>query len=95
MDIIAEGSVSGAQAGAATLAFRPNYTAQLGTIAVPTLILEGLEDPVYAFPIAQGLQAVIPGSTLALVPGASHVSIFEQPTVANQAINAWADAAKL
>ena len=95
MDIIAEGSVSGAIAGAETLAIRPDYTAQLGTVAVPTLVLEGLEDPVYAFPIAQGLQAAIPGATLALIPGASHVSIFEQPTLANQAITAWATAARL
>lgn len=91
-DIIAEGSVAGAQAGAETLAIRPDYTAQLGTTAVPVLVIEGLEDPVYAFPIAQALSQQVPHGTLALIPGASHVSIYEQPDLANAAIGNWAAA---
>ena len=94
-DIIAEGAVSGAYAGAETLAIRPDYTPQLATIAVPTLVIEGVDDPVYAFPIAQGLHAAIPGSTLALIPGAAHVSIYEQPAAANAAILNWANASGL
>ena len=91
-DIIAEGSIAGAQAGAETLAIRPDYTAQLATISVPVLVVEGQEDPVYAFPIAQALSQQVPHGTLALIPGASHVSIFEQPVLADQAITSWAAA---
>ncbi len=40
-NILAEASVAGAKAGAETLAIHPDYTAQLSTISVPTLILEG------------------------------------------------------
>ncbi len=95
MDIIAEGSVAGAQAGAETLAIRPDYTARLGTIAVPTLIVEGADDVVYAPPIAEAIHADVKGSTLALIPNAGHVSIFEQPVSANAAILAWAEGAGL
>ncbi len=91
-DVIAEASVAGAQAGAETLAIRPDYTAQLAAISVPVLVVEGQEDPVYAFPIAQALSQQVPHGTLALIPGASHVSIYEQPVLANQAIASWATA---
>ncbi len=95
MDIIAEGSIAGAQTGAETLAIRPDYTAQLGTITVPTLIVEGADDVVYAVPIAKAIQADIKGSTLALIANAGHVSIFEQPDAANAAILGWAASAHL
>ncbi len=91
-DIIAEGSIPGAQAGAETLAIRPDYTAQLASISVPVLVVEGRDDPVYAFPIARALSQQVPHGTLALIPGASHVSIYERPAAANAAIVAWATA---
>ena len=94
-DIIAEASLAGAQAGAETLAIRPNYTPQLATIAVPVLVIEGRDDPVYGFPIAQALAAQVPHGTLALIPGASHVSIYERPDAANAAIKDWASANNL
>ncbi len=94
-DIIAEGSVAGAQAGAETLAIRPDYTAQLAQIAVPVLVVEGRDDPVYGFPIAQAIAEQVPHGTLALIPGAAHVSIFEKPHAANTAILDWAAANNL
>ena len=48
--IIDEASVSGMQTGAETLALRPDYRPLLPTIAVPTLVLEGVDDGVYAYP---------------------------------------------
>ena len=89
-DIIAEGSVAGAEAGAETLAIRPDYSAQLASIAIPVLVVEGRDDPVYAFPIAQALSQQVPHGTLALLPGVSHVSIYERPDLANRAIADWA-----
>lgn len=94
-DIIAEASVNGAQGGAETLTLRPDYTALLPTIKVPTLILEGIDDTVYAVPIAQQLHAAIPGSTLALLPNGAHVAIFERPDESDSAITAWANASGL
>lgn len=92
MDMLAEASVNGVEGGGQALATRQDYTSLLGSIEVPTLVLVGLEDPVYAFPISQMTQAAIPGAQLAVIPAASHASIFEQPQLANNAILSWATA---
>lgn len=90
MNILAEGSVNGAIGGGQALATRSDYTAMLGSIAVPTLVLEGVDDPVYGVSIAQMTANAIPGAQLKLIPSAAHASIFERPRVANEAIAAWA-----
>jgi len=92
MNILAEASVNGVLGGGQALATRPDYTSLLGSIAVPTLVLIGLEDPVYAFPISQMTKAAIPNAQLAVILGASHASIFERPNLANKAILNWAAA---
>ena len=89
-NILAEASVNGVLGGGQALATRPDYTGLLGSIAVPTLVLVGLEDPVYAFPVSQMTKAAIPNAQLAVILGASHASIFERPGLANQAILDWA-----
>jgi len=90
MNILAEASVNGILGGGQALATRADYTSLLGSIGVPTLVLVGLEDPVYAFPVSQMTKAAIPNAQLAVILGASHASIFERPTLANQAILDWA-----
>ena len=90
MNILAEASVNGILGGGQALATRPDYTGLLGSIAVPTLVVIGLEDPVYAFPVSQAMKAAIPNAQLAVILGASHASIFERPGLANQAILDWA-----
>ena len=76
--------------GANALATRPDSTATLPEIQVPTLILVGLEDSLYAFEIARGMQEQIPDSRLEILPGASHAAIFEAADEANAAILDWA-----
>ncbi|MBP0456581.1 bifunctional 3-oxoadipate enol-lactonase/4-carboxymuconolactone decarboxylase PcaDC [Streptomyces montanisoli] len=53
--------------------------AELGSIAVPTLVLVGAEDQVTGPAEARTLVAGIPDARLALVPGASHLAPVEQP----------------
>jgi 3-oxoadipate enol-lactonase/4-carboxymuconolactone decarboxylase len=53
--------------------------AELGRIAVPTLVLVGAEDQVTGPAEARILVAGIPDARLALVPGASHLAPVEQP----------------
>jgi pimeloyl-ACP methyl ester carboxylesterase len=89
MNILAEASLNGVLGGGQALATRPDYTSLLGSIKVPTLVLVGLEDPVYAFPVSQATRAAIPNAQLAVILGASHASIFERPSLANQAILNW------
>jgi pimeloyl-ACP methyl ester carboxylesterase len=90
MDILAEGSVNGVVGGGEALAARPDYTSLLGSITVPTLVVVGLDDPVYAFPISQMTQAAIPNARLAVIPAASHASMFERPALFNAAVRSWA-----
>ncbi len=81
-----EALVSGAKA----LAARADATELLGTIAVPTLIVVGQDDPLYAVEIAQMMQQKIKGAQLHVVPDAAHAAIFEKPDDAGSAIAGWA-----
>lgn len=89
MNIIAEASVNGVVAGGQALATRPDFTALLPRIAVPALVLVGVDDPVYGLEISQMTQAAVPGSTLTIIRQAEHTSIFEQAVFANTAIARW------
>ena len=92
MDMLAEGSVNGVIGGGQALATRPSYEALLPTIAVPTLLLVGLDDPIYSTEVSEAAQAAIPGAQLGIIPVAEHGSIFEQPGYANFLITQWATA---
>lgn len=78
-------SIAASQSGAAVAAAlaalrdRPDATASLAAIAVPTLILVGEHDAITPPSMAQSLAAKIPGSTLATIPGAGHLSNLENP----------------
>ncbi len=89
IDILAEASVSGAVGGGHALATRPDFTALLPDIKVPTLVLEGIDDPVYGFAISQMTAAAIPGSQLTLIPNSEHAAVYEQYPTADTAIALW------
>lgn len=83
---------SGKQAfegGATALMNRPDFSSLLGKIDVPTLVVVGQADPVYPMAIARGMHDAIKGSTLAIVPGASHAAVFERPGHVAAAIADW------
>ena len=90
MDILAEASVNGVKGGGQALATRPDYTALLPKIAVPTLVLVGVDDPIYSLEVSQMMKASITNSALVVLPQAEHASIFEQPGAANTTILQWA-----
>jgi len=91
MDILAEASVNGVKGGGQALATRPDYTGLLPTIAVPTLVLVGLDDPIYSFEVSEMMKAAIPSSKLVIIPQAEHASIFEQRPASNLAIARFAE----
>lgn len=88
--VIKAASTDAAVGGALALATRADYTALLGKITVPTLILVGQEDPLYPYEISQMMQQKIPNSTLTIIPGGAHATIFEVPQLASKAILDWA-----
>lgn len=84
--VVKQASVDAAVGGAMALATRPDYTQLLGSIRVPTLVMVGVEDSVYPVEIARMMSETIPSSRLALIPGAAHAAIFEEPRRATDAI---------
>ena len=73
-------------AALAALRDRPDATAALGAITVPTLILVGEHDAITPPVMAQVLAAKIPGSKLVTIPGAGHLSNLENPDAFSAAV---------
>jgi pimeloyl-ACP methyl ester carboxylesterase len=83
-------SVEGFIGGAVALAERPDFTDMLPKINVPTLVIVGLEDSLYAVQVARNMAEQIPDADLAIIPGGSHAAIFEAPGLVASAIKDWA-----
>jgi pimeloyl-ACP methyl ester carboxylesterase len=68
------------------MAARPDSTDLLSTITRPTLVVVGEKD--VATPVAEShyMAERIAGSTLVTIPGAGHLSNFEQPAAFNQSL---------
>ncbi len=62
---------------------------QLNEITVPTLIIVGDQDVATVPAKAERMHAAIPGSTLAVIPGAGHTSTVEEPEAVNQALDVF------
>jgi pimeloyl-ACP methyl ester carboxylesterase len=65
---------------------RPDHTANLPSIAVPTLIIVGESDAITPPSVAETMHRAIPHSQLAIIKGAGHLSPMEQPGQVSDAI---------
>jgi len=65
---------------------REDYTGDLPSIAVPTLIVVGAEDAITPPDMSRKLNASIPRSRLVEIPGAGHLSPMEQPAAVSEVI---------
>ena len=88
--IVKKGSVNAAVGGGSTLANRPDSRPMMAHAKVPVLIIVGEDDPIYPLEMAQKMHQDIPGSHLAVIPGAAHAATIEKPEACNRAIAAWA-----
>jgi 3-oxoadipate enol-lactonase len=61
----------------------------LPTLSLPALVIVGDADAITPPELAQMLAARIPDSALAIIPGAGHMSIMEQPDRVNFAMKDW------
>ena len=68
---------------------RPDTTALLPAIRVPTLLLCGREDAWSPLARHEAMQALIPGATLAVIEHCGHMSTMEQPEAVSDALTAW------
>lgn len=66
-----------------------DVTAEVGRIEVPTLVICGAEDRVTPPAVGRDLHARIRASHLAIVEGAGHMVMLEQPRATNAAIRAF------
>lgn len=70
---------------------KPDRTADLARIAVPTLVVHGEGDNGIAADHAHAMHARLPDSTLAIVPDAGHLVTEEQPAAVTTALTNWLD----
>lgn len=68
------------------MAERPDATAQLPTIQVPTLVVVGEEDTLSPPAEAEAMVRDLPIAKLALIPRAGHLSNLENPGAFNRAV---------
>ncbi len=72
--------------GSAEATFRADNSALLAEVSCPTQILAGERDQKTPRPLAEALQAGIPGAELHLVPDAGHLSNIDAPAAFTQAV---------
>jgi pimeloyl-ACP methyl ester carboxylesterase len=82
MDNTAAGYIGALEA----MKYRPDATEELGGIDVPTLVVVGADDSLSPPDVARDMQARIPESELAVLPGAGHLSNLEAPEAFNAAV---------
>ena len=73
----------------AGLASRADSGPTLREIAVTTLVVCGAEDALTPPADAEAIHRGVPGSTLAILPGAGHLSAIEDPAAFNAALTAF------
>ncbi len=72
-----------------SMAVRPDSTALLRTIAIPTLIIVGEQDMLTTPDDARAMGEHISQSRLVTIPNVAHLSNLEAPEAFNQAIDDW------
>jgi pimeloyl-ACP methyl ester carboxylesterase len=68
------------------MAARPDTTDVLASIDVPTLVVTGAEDALFAPEVGRELASAIPGARFLLVEEAGHLCSLERPEVVNEAL---------
>lgn len=71
---------------------RPDRSAQLGSISIPTLVIVGDNDSITPIAAAESMQKRIPNAELAVIRGAGHMAPMEQPAQVNRAIRQFLQA---
>ena len=80
---------AGVAAAQEAMAGRPDSTALLASLRVPTLVLVGSQDAVTPPSEAEAMAAAIPGAELHVIEGAGHLSNLERSDAFNAALRAF------
>jgi 3-oxoadipate enol-lactonase len=76
-------AIAGALRG---MAQRPDRTAELASITVPTLVMVGEHDMITPPEEARQMAEALPNALFAVIPNAGHLAPLENPEAANEAI---------
>lgn len=87
--MIARAPLAQFEAQTEALLNRPDRTALLAQIRVPTLVLCGREDAWSPLARHEQMARGIPGATLTAVPDCGHMATMERPAEVTQALTAW------
>lgn len=87
--MIARAPVQQFEAQTEALLNRPDRTALLGTIAVPTLVLCGEQDAWSPLARHEQMARLIPGAGLVGIAASGHMSTMERPAEVTSALAAW------
>jgi len=68
------------------MAARPDVTAMLPTISVPTLVVAGAEDAISPPAEMKTIAAAIPNAQFVQIPDAGHMTTMENPEAVNAAL---------
>lgn len=71
---------------------RINFTAALGTLKTPILVMTGRHDPATTVALAEQIHRAAPGSVLNIIEGAAHLSNVEQAQAFNNAVRSFLQA---
>ena len=85
--MISSAPVAGIVGASEAMMARPDSTALLSTIDVPTLVIVGKEDVLTSPAEAEALCAAIPGSELQIIPKAGHSPCIERPAAFNHTVS--------
>ena len=85
-EIMSSASKEGVIAALRAMAERSDASAVLATIAVPTLIIVGADDPITPPADSERMARMIRGSRLVRIAGAAHLSNVEKPDEVNREI---------
>ncbi len=88
---ITSSSVEAIEGALQALMTRPDSTPMLPTLRIPTLLLVGDQDAITPPALSEQMHREIPGSELAVIPGAGHMSNMEQPAAFNEALGRFLD----
>jgi 3-oxoadipate enol-lactonase len=69
-----------------------NFTARLGTVKTPTLVVCGTDDPSAGRAESQHIASLFPSGSYDEFPGARHLPNVEQPDAFNRVLLEWLDA---
>ena len=85
--MLARAPVSGIVGALTAMRDRPDSSATLATINIPTLIVAGEEDVLTPPSDARAMHDAIPGSRLEIIAGAGHLSNLERPAAFNHVLS--------